>query len=149
MGIVKTSLPRRGMPRYARHDRMKGQDRVWGFLASLETTEKGCRPEPLFYVTPSPFLSPRAPFFVAPSSLFCRPEPFFMSPRAFFLLPRAKRGVPQRPHVGVPRRFRASGRHGWAVTPSPFFMSPRAFFYVTPSEARGPSAPTCGGGPAR
>jgi hypothetical protein len=40
------------MPRYARHDRMKGQDRVWGFLASLETTEKGCHPEP--------FLSPRA-----------------------------------------------------------------------------------------
>jgi len=31
------------------------------------------------------------------------------------------------------------------MSPRAFFMSPRAFFYVAPSEARGPSAPTCGG----
>jgi hypothetical protein len=61
------------MPRYARHDRMKGQDRVWGFLASLETTEKGCHPEP-FFCRLEPFLSPRAPFFVAPSLFYVPPS---------------------------------------------------------------------------
>ena len=62
------------------------------------------------------------------------PSPFFVIPSPF-LSPRAKRGVPRRLYVGVPRHFRASGRqkgdrasgkHGWAVAPSPFFCLPEA-----------------------
>ena len=61
----------------------------------------------------------------------CHPEHSFLSPRAIFLSPRGvsrgvSQGTPSRTKRGVPRRLRASGRHGGR-------LSPRALFFVTPS----------------
>jgi hypothetical protein len=47
---VSSFLAKNEMLRFAQHDKMEGHDRGWRFLASLETTEKGCHSEPSFFV---------------------------------------------------------------------------------------------------
>jgi hypothetical protein len=43
-------------------------------------------PQAYFFVTPSPFLSPRALFLSPRTYFFCRPEPtFFVAPSPFFV----------------------------------------------------------------
>jgi len=123
---------------------------------SLGTTEKGCRPEPLF-VIPSPFLSPRAPA-RGPSAhtrlgrtkrgsclrktwMGCRPEPtFFVAPSPFFCRPEASAEGSLGAYMWGPSALSCLGKTKRGSCLRKTCMG--CHWGVAPSEARGPSALT-------
>jgi hypothetical protein len=90
----------------------------------------GCRPEPIFFVTPSLFFCRPEHKRGVPRRLRtsgrqvggCRPEPiFFVTPSLFFVAPRRKpRGPSALAHLGKTKR-----------------KARRAYFFVTPSASEG------------